>query len=96
MTTTEYDVIVLGAGAAGENVADRAVQGGLSAVLVEDELVGGECSYWACMPSKTLLRSSHALRVAQRIPGAAEAVTGGLDVAAVLARRDYMVNDWSD
>ncbi|MFC0682659.1 dihydrolipoyl dehydrogenase family protein [Lysobacter korlensis] len=96
MTTTEYDVIVLGAGAAGENVADRAVQGGLTAVLVEDELVGGECSYWACMPSKTLLRSSHALRVAQSIPGAAEAVTGELDVAAVLARRDYMVNDWSD
>ena len=96
MTTTEYDVIVLGAGAAGENVADRAVQGGLSAVLVEDELVGGECSYWACMPSKTLLRSSHALRVARSIPGAAEAVTGDLDVSAVLARRDYMVNDWSD
>jgi dihydrolipoamide dehydrogenase len=96
MTTTEYDVIVLGAGAAGENVADRVVQGGLSAVLVEDELVGGECSYWACMPSKTLLRSSHALRVAQSIPGAAEAITGKLDVSAVLARRDSMVNDWSD
>jgi pyruvate/2-oxoglutarate dehydrogenase complex dihydrolipoamide dehydrogenase (E3) component len=96
MTTTEYDVIVLGAGAAGENVADRVAQGGLAPVLVEDELVGGECSYWACMPSKTLLRSGHALRVTQSIPGAAEAVTGDLDVAAVLARRDYMVNDFSD
>jgi pyruvate/2-oxoglutarate dehydrogenase complex dihydrolipoamide dehydrogenase (E3) component len=96
MTTTEFDVIVLGAGAAGENVADRVVQGGLTAVLVEDELVGGECSYWACMPSKTLLRSGSALRVAQRVPGAAEAVTGELDVPAVLARRDAMVNDFSD
>ena len=96
MTSTEYDVIVVGAGAAGENVADRAVQGGLTAVIVEDELVGGECSYWACMPSKTLLRSSHALRVAKSVPGVAEAVTGDLDVSAVLARRDDMVNDWSD
>ena len=96
MTATEYDVIVLGAGAAGENVADRVVQGGLTAVLVEDELVGGECSYWACMPSKTLLRSGSALRALRRIPGAAEAVTGELDVAGVLARRDVMVNDFSD
>src|ERR1044071_7704470 len=62
----EYDVIVLGAGAVGENVADRAVQGGLTAALVESELVGGECSYWACMPSKALLRSGQALRAARR------------------------------
>jgi dihydrolipoamide dehydrogenase len=96
MAANEYDVIVLGAGAAGENVADRAVQGGLTAVLVEDELVGGECSYWACMPSKTLLRSGSVLRVARKIPGAAEAVTGELEVAAVLARRNYMVNDYTD
>ena len=79
--STEYDLIVLGAGAVGENVADRAVQGGLTAVIVEHELVGGECSYWACMPSKALLRSAQALRAAQRGPGAAEAVTGELDVA---------------
>ena len=71
--STEYDLIVLGGGAAGENVADRAVQGGLTAVLVEHELVGGECSYWACMPSKALLRSAQALRAAQAVPGAAEA-----------------------
>ena len=56
MDATEYDLIVIGAGPVGENVADRAVQGGLTAVIVESELVGGECSYWACMPSKTLLR----------------------------------------
>lgn len=83
-----YDVIVIGAGPTGENVAGRAVAGGLSAVVVEAELVGGECSYWACMPSKALLRPLHALRAARRLPGSREAVTGDLDVAAVLARRD--------
>ena len=66
-------------------MADRAVQGGLTAVLVEHELVGGECSYWACMPSKVLLRSAQALRAAQALPGAAEAITGKLDVPAVLS-----------
>ncbi len=96
MDKAEYDVIVLGAGAVGENVADRVVQGGLSAVLVENELVGGECSYWACMPSKALLRSGQALRAARQVPGAAEAVTGDLDVAAVFARRDAFTHDWSD
>ncbi len=96
MATNEYDVIVLGAGAVGENVADRAVQGGLSAVLVERELVGGECSYWACMPSKALLRSAQALRAARSVRGAAEAITGELDVRAVLARRDDFTSHWSD
>lgn len=94
--TTEYDVIVLGGGAVGENVADRAVQGGLTAVIIESELVGGECSYWACMPSKALLRSGQALRAARQVPGAAQAVTGELDVQAVLARRDYYTSNWSD
>jgi dihydrolipoamide dehydrogenase len=92
----EYDVIVIGAGAVGENVADRAAQGGLRTVIVEAELVGGECSYWACIPSKTLLRSAAALRAAQRVGGAREAVTGPLDVSAVLRRRDYMTSDWKD
>lgn len=92
----EYDVIVLGGGAIGENVADRAVRGGLTAVLVEHELVGGECSYWACMPSKALLRPAQALRAARKVSGAAEAVTGQLDVKAVLARRDYFASNWSD
>ncbi|NUP57960.1 MAG: NAD(P)/FAD-dependent oxidoreductase [Pseudarthrobacter sp.] len=92
----EFDVVVIGAGAAGENVADRVVQGGLSAVLVEAELVGGECSYWACMPSKALLRPGTALHNAQTSPGAKEAVTRTLDAAAVLARRNYFTSNWQD
>jgi dihydrolipoamide dehydrogenase len=91
-----YDVVVIGAGSTGENVADRAVKGGLTAVIVESELVGGECSYWACMPSKALLRPMQALRAAQRVGGAREAVTGKLDVAAVLARRDTFTSNWDD
>ncbi|SDL63766.1 dihydrolipoyl dehydrogenase family protein [Microbacterium azadirachtae] len=94
--TDEYDVIVLGGGPVGENVADRAVQGGLTAVIVEGELVGGECSYWACMPSKALLRSPQALRAARHVGGAAEAVTGDLDVRAVLDRRDSFTSHWQD
>jgi pyruvate/2-oxoglutarate dehydrogenase complex dihydrolipoamide dehydrogenase (E3) component len=96
MTTTEYDLIVIGAGAVGENVADRAVQGGLTAVMIEDQLVGGECSYWACMPSKALLRSSIAYHAAQKVGGAREAITGKLDVAATFKRRDAIVHDWDD
>lgn len=92
----EYDLIVLGGGPVGENVADRAAQGGLSVVVVESELVGGECSYWACIPSKALLRPTQALRAARHVRGAAEAVTGDLDVSAVLARRDWFTGDWSD
>jgi dihydrolipoamide dehydrogenase len=80
----------------GENIADRAVQGGLSAVIIESELVGGDCSYWACMPSKTLLRSGIALRAAQKLGGAKQAVTGSLDVSAVLARRNSFTHDWND
>jgi dihydrolipoamide dehydrogenase len=92
----EFDVIVIGAGAVGENVADRVVQGGLTAVLIEAELVGGECSYWACMPSKALLRPGTALHGAQTVPGAQEAVTRTLDPAAVLKRRDYFTSNWQD
>jgi dihydrolipoamide dehydrogenase len=96
MDTTTYDVIVIGAGPVGENVADRVVQGGLSAAIVERDLVGGECSYWACMPTKALLRSAAALRAARRLPGAREAVRGDLDVAAVLRRRDSFASHWKD
>ncbi|GAA2135462.1 dihydrolipoyl dehydrogenase family protein [Glycomyces algeriensis] len=92
----EVDLVVIGAGPVGENVADRAVKGGLETVIVESELVGGECSYWACMPSKALLRPVQVLSAARALPGAAEAVTGGLDVAAVLRRRDSFTSDWSD
>lgn len=96
METSEYDLIVIGAGPVGENVADRAVQGGLSVAIVEAELVGGECSYWACMPSKTLLRPVAALRAARAVPGAAAAVTGGVDATATLRSRDAIVHEWSD
>jgi pyruvate/2-oxoglutarate dehydrogenase complex dihydrolipoamide dehydrogenase (E3) component len=96
VTETTYDVIVLGAGSTGENVADYAKRGGLTALLVESELVGGECSYWACMPSKALLRPVEALADARRVAGAREAVTGSLDVAAVFARRDSFTSGWSD
>ncbi|MFJ2543618.1 dihydrolipoyl dehydrogenase family protein [Microbacterium sp. NPDC087589] len=94
--TDEYDLIVLGGGPVGENVADRAVQNGLTAIIVESELVGGECSYWACMPSKALLRPAQALRAAQKVKGSAEAVTGKLDVRAVFDRRDSFTSNWSD
>ncbi|VXB14277.1 Pyridine nucleotide-disulfide oxidoreductase [Pseudoclavibacter sp. 8L] len=95
-SATTFDVIVIGAGPVGENVADRTVQGGLSTLIVEKELVGGECSYWACIPSKALLRSGAALRAARAVPGSREAATGDLDVSAVLARRDSYVSEWSD
>src|SRR3954454_6162798 len=91
-----YDVVVLGGGSTGENLADIVVRGGLSAVLVEAELVGGECSYWACMPSKALLRGSEALAEAKPVSGAAAAVTGSQDVAATLARRDRFASSWDD
>lgn len=96
MTAIEYDVVVIGAGPVGENVADRVVRGGLTAAIVERELVGGECSYWACMPTKALLRSASALRAARQLPGAREAVTGDLDATAVLGRRDSFAAHWQD
>lgn len=92
----EYDVVVVGGGAVGENAADRASRAGLSVALVEEELVGGECSYWACMPSKALLRPGAVLAAARAVPGAAEAVTGAVDASAVLARRNRFTSDWDD
>ncbi|WP_307534076.1 NAD(P)/FAD-dependent oxidoreductase [Streptomyces sp. V3I8] len=94
--TNEYDVVVLGAGPVGENVADRARAAGLSAAIVESELVGGECSYWACMPSKALLRPVIARADARKVPGLRQAVQGPLDAAAVLAHRDYYTSNWKD
>ncbi|HET6394552.1 MAG TPA: NAD(P)/FAD-dependent oxidoreductase [Blastococcus sp.] len=91
-----YDVVVIGAGSTGENVADIAVRGGLTAVLVESELVGGECSYWACMPSKALLRGTEVLAEARDVDGAKQAVTGEQDLAATLARRDSFTSHWDD
>ncbi|MGY1820844.1 dihydrolipoyl dehydrogenase family protein [Geodermatophilus sp. SYSU D00079] len=90
------DVVVLGAGSTGENVADTVVRGGLTAALVEAELVGGDCSYWACMPSKALLRGTEVLAAARAVDGARQAVTGDQDVAATLARRDGFTHSWDD
>lgn len=91
-----YDVVVLGAGPVGQNVADRASTAGLTVAVVERELVGGECSYWACVPSKALLRPVIAVADARRVDGARQAVTGALDTARVFARRDHYVTDWDD
>jgi pyruvate/2-oxoglutarate dehydrogenase complex dihydrolipoamide dehydrogenase (E3) component len=96
MSETEFDAIVLGAGAPGEVCAGRLADGGMSVAIVESHLVGGECSYYACMPSKALLRPGELLSEARRVPGVAEAVTGELDPARVLARRDEVVHDLSD
>ena len=93
MADDTYDVIVIGAGPTGENVADRAVKGGLTAVIVESELVGGECSYWACMPSKALLRPVNVVAEASSVQG----VTGArLEPGEVFKRRDSFTHDWKD
>jgi pyruvate/2-oxoglutarate dehydrogenase complex dihydrolipoamide dehydrogenase (E3) component len=89
-----FDVIVIGAGPVGENAADRASRTGLSVAVVEAELVGGECSYWACIPSKTLLRPGAARAAAAAVPGVAD--PGPLDVAAVLAWRDERTGEGDD
>ncbi len=94
--TESFDVIVIGAGPAGENAAGRCARGGLSAAVVERELVGGECSYWGCIPSKALIRPGDAIAAARRVPGAAEAVTGPIDVTAALGWRDDLVGHWDD
>ncbi|MFE6287199.1 dihydrolipoyl dehydrogenase family protein [Streptomyces sp. NPDC057877] len=99
MTETDsiaYDVVVLGAGPVGEIVAERTRAAGLTTAVVESELVGGECSYWACMPSKALLRPVIARADARKVPGLRQAVQGPLDTAAVLAHRDDYTSHWQD
>ena len=96
MTDRSFDVVIIGAGPAGEVSAGRLANGGLEVALVEQHLVGGECSFYACMPSKALLRPGQVLAEARRVPGAAEAVTGELDVERVFERRDAAAHHFSD
>ena len=93
MAEREVDVVVIGAGAPGEVIAGRLGEAGVEVAIVEERLVGGECSFYACMPSKALLRPGELAAEARRVPGVA---TGPLDVDAVLDRRDEVVHDLDD
>jgi dihydrolipoamide dehydrogenase len=92
----EFDLIVIGAGPAGEVLAGRVADAGLSVAIVERHLVAGECSFYACMPSKALLRPDELLGEARRVPGVKGSVTDGIDVAAALDRRDEVIHNLDD
>ena len=94
--TMSYDIIVIGAGQAGITAAQRTQAAGLKTLIVENDLVCGECHYWACVSSKALLRSGHALRAAQHVSGLAEATSRGIVVKEVLEQRNKTVDRWID
>jgi pyruvate/2-oxoglutarate dehydrogenase complex dihydrolipoamide dehydrogenase (E3) component len=96
MPVDTFDVVVIGAGPPGQNLAEQVVRGGLSCAVVEHELVGGECSYWACMPSKAMLRPWSALTAAQAVPGSQAAVTGDISPKRVFNSRDAFASNWRD
>ena len=94
--SADRDAIVIGAGPAGQHCAGQLADAGLNVAIVERELVGGECDYWACIPSKTLLRPGDALEGARHAPGAREAVSGGVRPEGVFEWRDFMVSNYED
>lgn len=96
MTTEAFDIVVVGSGPGGEATAAHAAKAGARVALVERDLVGGECPYWGCMPSKALLRPGQAVAEVERQPGAAQMLTGAFDVDAALARRDQVVRHLDD
>ena len=96
MSSDGYDVIVIGAGPPESTAPDHLADGGLRVAIVERELLGGECDYWACIPSKTLLRPGEALDAAREAPGAREAVSGGVDSKQAFEWRDFMVSGYDD